>query len=131
MQHIFKPPEKGVIKKARVVRCSHDHAVGTVLFDKLEERIQNPAHLSHIVIHGPFRTNCIEFVKEVNTVGRLDQVEDLAVLGTGLSHEFGDQAIYLDRVKIQPEIPGQQLAVMVLPVPGGPDSRIFRRWVRP
>ena len=72
------------------------HAVGAVLLDHLEEAVQHPPNLAHVVDDRAFRADRVELVEEVHPPGPAGGVEDLPQLGRGLAHESRDEAVEPD-----------------------------------
>src|SRR5690606_13802137 len=99
VENIVKTAEKRPIQQCGIVCRSDDQAVRYVLFNKLKESIENPAHFPHIVLQRAFAANRIEFVEEIDAWLITDEVENLPEFGTRFPHEFGHELVHLNGVQ--------------------------------
>src|SRR5438128_921244 len=60
IQNIVKTAEEGAVEQSRTVSRSNDYAVRGILFDKLQQRVQNAAHLSDVILKGSFPPDGVE-----------------------------------------------------------------------
>jgi hypothetical protein len=90
-----------------VIRGTEDQAVGFILLEKLQERVENTPDLADVVDRGPLPTECVELVEQVDGASLGDCVEHEPELRGGLAHVLGDEAVELDREQRQPELAGE------------------------
>ncbi len=77
MKYIVKTTEQRVVKHLRIIGSRNDQAVRLVLLDELQERVEYPPHLAHIIVAAALRANRIELVEEIDPAISLDDVEYL------------------------------------------------------
>lgn len=95
MQHIVKTTKQGMIKQTGIICSGDNQTVRCILLNELKKSIKNPAYFTDIVVMGSISANCIKLIEEINAMSLLHQIENLSQFGTGLTHEFGDEAIHL------------------------------------
>ena len=106
MEYVIESSEQGLVQNLTIVGGCNDDAVRIVSFDELEKTVENAAHFTDVVVQAAFGTDGIKLVKEIDTFATLDDVKDLAQLGTGFSHELGDKLIHEDRMERQVKFAG-------------------------
>jgi hypothetical protein len=79
-----------------VVRCSDQEAVGLILLEELQERVQYAANLANVILPASLATERIYLVEKVDPPRGDDCVEDQAQLGRRLAHELRDQTVKAD-----------------------------------
>jgi hypothetical protein len=90
-----------------MIRRGHDQPERSILFQELQEGVQDSPDLADIVLLGSARAQGIELVKEVHTTGGCHSVENDAQLCCCLTHELADKSIEHDREEWQAELAGK------------------------
>ncbi|MNY38016.1 hypothetical protein D3C86_1726110 [compost metagenome] len=76
LDHFVETARQGMVKDFDMVGSGHDDAVGAVgLFHEGEHRIEDSAHLAHIVRIAAARANGVELVEQVDATHAGDLVE--------------------------------------------------------
>ena len=107
---------------------SNNEAIRIILFDHLQEAIQHTGSFSNIVTKATGRTNTVKFIKEVYTPRVwLSDSNTRRSFAAVSPMNFVIKPSSLTTNSGKPSSPASTAAVSVLPVPGLPDRRSFRR----
>ena len=79
-----------------MVRCRDDNAVGNVVLEKLEERVEDAPNLSDFILLGPIGTQGVELVEQVHRARGLHCVKHQSELRSRFTEVLRDQAVKLN-----------------------------------